>query len=163
MLHQPSWNGCCGLTLPNIANRWPSRCRCHRGSSPRLFAPARPAFPSALLFAAGRHALAPASNAMPELYHCIQCFYTSFSQAVTCASISRDSELLATGSRDGKVKVWRLGSGECIRRLPSAHAEGGVACLAYSADTTLASVTGSSGADAAGSQLLSGGLDGVAR
>jgi WD40 repeat-containing protein SMU1 len=68
--------------------------------------------------------------------------------AVLAAAVSRDSELLATGGKDGKIKVWRLASGECVRRFAQAHGDGGVTCLDFYRD---------------GSQLLSGGYDGVAR
>jgi WD40 repeat-containing protein SMU1 len=91
------------------------------------------------------------------------------SQAVTCVAVSRDGGLLASGSKDGKIKVWRLATGECLRRFPTAHPDGGVGALAFSADTTLSSATAAADAAtaaagaAAGSLLLSGGLDGVAR
>jgi len=87
-------------------------------------------------------------------------------------AVSRDSELLASGCKEGKIKVWRLSTGECIRRFAAAHPDGGVACVAFSADTSLSSLrqqpaVGADGAAAAlelaGSQLLSGGMDGVAR
>lgn len=67
--------------------------------------------------------------------------------AVLALAVSRDSELLASGSRDGRLKVWQLSSGECVRKFGAAH-EGGVTALAFSKD---------------GSQVLSGGNDGVAR
>lgn len=93
----------------------------------------------------------------------------TLAQAVTCVAVSRDGGLLASGSKDGKIKVWRLATGECLRRFPTAHPDGGVAALAFSADTTLSSATVAADAAtaaagaAAGSLLLSGGLDGVAR
>jgi hypothetical protein len=36
-------------------------------------------------------------------------------EAVTAAAVSSDGALLACGSRDGMVKVWRLATGECLR------------------------------------------------
>jgi WD40 repeat protein len=62
------------------------------------------------------------------------------------AAEARGRTLLASGCKDGLVKVWRLGSGECVRRL-RAH-EGGVAALRFRAD---------------GAQLLTGGNDHVVR
>lgn len=68
-------------------------------------------------------------------------------EPVLAATVSRDGELLATGAKDGRIKVWRLESGDCVRRFPKAHSEG-VSALAFNRD---------------GSQLLSAGYDGVAR
>jgi WD40 repeat protein len=69
--------------------------------------------------------------------------------AVLAACVGRDGDLLATGDKDGLAKVWRLSTGECVRRFPAAHAAGGgVACMTFGVD---------------GSQLLTGGHDGLAR
>jgi WD40 repeat-containing protein SMU1 len=37
-------------------------------------------------------------------------------EAVLCLAFSRDSEMLASGSQDGKLYVWRVQSGQCLRR-----------------------------------------------
>lgn len=56
-------------------------------------------------------------------------------EPILCSAFNRDGELLATGSRDGKVKVWRLSTGVCLRKFNKAHSEG-VTCLAFARDST---------------------------
>lgn len=53
--------------------------------------------------------------------------------AVLCLAMSRDMEMLASGSQGGQVKVWRLATGQCLRRLSSAHPDG-VTGVAFSRD-----------------------------
>uniref|UniRef100_A0A803KNC6 WD40 repeat-containing protein SMU1 n=1 Tax=Chenopodium quinoa TaxID=63459 RepID=A0A803KNC6_CHEQI len=68
-------------------------------------------------------------------------------EAVLCADFSRDSEMLASGSQDGKIKVWRIRTGQCLRRLERAHSMG-ITSLCFSRD---------------GSQILSTSFDSTAR
>ena len=65
------------------------------------------------------------------------------SVAVLSMAVSRDGEMLATGGNDGKIKVWKLKSGKCLRRFEAAHAAG-VSSLCFSRD---------------GSQILSASFD----
>jgi WD40 repeat-containing protein SMU1 len=68
-------------------------------------------------------------------------------EAVIAMSYSRDGELVSTGSQDGKMKVWKISTGVCLRRFDRAHA-GGVTAIDFSRD---------------GTQLLSGGYDQMVR
>ena len=37
--------------------------------------------------------------------------------AVLCVDFSRDSEMLASGSQDGKIKVWHIRTGQGVTSL----------------------------------------------
>ncbi|XP_061971989.1 suppressor of mec-8 and unc-52 protein homolog 1-like isoform X3 [Populus nigra] len=54
-----------------------------------------------------------------------------------------DSEMLASGAKDGRIKVWCTRIGQCLRCIECAHSQG-VTSLAFSCD---------------GSQLLSASFD----
>jgi WD40 repeat-containing protein SMU1 len=52
---------------------------------------------------------------------------------VLCAWFSDDGELLGTGSKDGKVKIWKVSSGQCLRKIERAHG-GPVGAISLSKD-----------------------------
>ena len=68
-------------------------------------------------------------------------------EPILCSAFSRDAELLATGSRDGMIKVWRVTTGQCVKKLPKAHPQG-ITSVTFSRD---------------GSQVLTTSFDGTAR
>jgi WD40 repeat-containing protein SMU1 len=39
--------------------------------------------------------------------------------AITALAVSNDGLLLASGSTDGMVKVWRVDTGKCLRQIPA--------------------------------------------
>ncbi|KAG5063234.1 hypothetical protein JHK85_004417 [Glycine max] len=70
-----------------------------------------------------------------------------YDDVVLCADFSRDSKMLASGSQDGKIKVWRFRTSQCLWRLERAHSQG-VTSVSFSRD---------------GSQLLSTSFDRTTR
>ncbi|GAB4855722.1 hypothetical protein Ancab_024366 [Ancistrocladus abbreviatus] len=67
--------------------------------------------------------------------------------AVLCVDFSRDSEMLTSGSQDGKIKVWCIRTGQCLQHLERVDSQG-VTSLVFSRD---------------GSQILSISFDSTTR
>jgi len=55
--------------------------------------------------------------------------------AITCLGFSRDSELLASGSRDGKMKIWTLFTGDKRFQFDVAHGDA-ITSVEFSQDGT---------------------------
>mmetsp|Transcript_12629 Transcript_12629/g.30156 ORF Transcript_12629/g.30156 Transcript_12629/m.30156 type:complete len:617 (-) Transcript_12629:880-2730(-) len=62
--------------------------------------------------------------------------------AVLCLKLSNDGELLASGDDQGKLMVWKLSSGKCLRQF-LAHNGSAISCVDWSPDSSRI-LTGSS-------------------
>lgn len=60
-------------------------------------------------------------------------FITGHSRGITCLTFSPDGQLLATGSEDHTVKLWRVSDGSLVRTLRG-HSDDIYYCLAFSPD-----------------------------
>lgn len=71
----------------------------------------------------------------------------SHDSAVLALSFNLGMELLASGAAKGDVKIWRLATGSCVRKFPTAHS-GGLTSLEFTRD---------------GTQILTASFDGSAK
>lgn len=55
--------------------------------------------------------------------------------AVLALAFSRDSEMLASGSQDGRIKVWKITTGQCLRKFEKGHNKG-ITCIQFSRDNS---------------------------
>lgn len=55
--------------------------------------------------------------------------------AVLSLNFSRDSEMLVSGSQGGKVTIWKIMTGQVMRKFEKAHVLG-VTCVQFSRDNT---------------------------
>jgi len=55
--------------------------------------------------------------------------------AVIAVAFAKDSDLLATGSQEGQLKVWRVSTGQCVRKFEKAHGEG-ITYVQWAKDST---------------------------
>lgn len=62
--------------------------------------------------------------------------------AVLCLKLSNDGELLASGDDQGRLMVWKLSSGKCLRQF-LAHSGSSISCIDWSPDSSRI-LTGSS-------------------
>ncbi len=67
--------------------------------------------------------------------------------SVLALSFSRDSEYIASGSNKGEIKVWKIRTGQCVKRFEGAHT-GAVTSVEFGKD---------------GTQLVSGSMDQTVR
>jgi WD40 repeat-containing protein SMU1 len=56
-------------------------------------------------------------------------------EAVMSLAFSRDSEMVASGSLAGKIIIWKIASGQCLRRIEKAHLDG-ITSLQFSKDNS---------------------------
>ncbi len=73
--------------------------------------------------------------------------FMNLEDTVLCTTFSRDGDQIATGSKGGQIKVFKLTTGACVKHFSQAHPQG-ITSLAFSRD---------------GTQLLSASYDQTAR
>lgn len=45
------------------------------------------------------------------------------STSVLSLVMSRDNELLASGDKEGTVKIWKISTGKCLKKFEKSHAD----------------------------------------
>ena len=61
--------------------------------------------------------------------------FMTVNDRILCSATSKDGELLAVGTHNGQVLVFKLSSGVCVRSFPQAHPQG-VTSLCFYRDGT---------------------------
>ena len=55
-------------------------------------------------------------------------------QGVISLNIGKENELLASGDKEGTVKVWRIATGKCLKKFENTHANKPITCLIFGKD-----------------------------
>lgn len=55
-------------------------------------------------------------------------------EAILCLAFDKQSELLASGCNGGVLKVWKISTGQCMRKIPAAHMKG-ITSVSFSKDS----------------------------
>ncbi len=70
-----------------------------------------------------------------ELHYQMEEKFMMHRDSILCINFSRDADLLASGSQDGTIKIWKIITGKCLRRIPKAHVNG-VTGIAFNYDAS---------------------------
>ena len=115
---------------------------------------------SALFLAEGKNFVTGSSDGFIEIWDSERCKLDTIDykyqgdddlmlhdSAVLALAVSRDGEMVASGSADGNVRIWKIGTGKCLRDIKNAHSDA-ITCLSFTKS---------------GSQILTGSQDGLCR
>ncbi|KAL7841690.1 hypothetical protein SRHO_G00253810 [Serrasalmus rhombeus] len=61
--------------------------------------------------------------------------FMKMDEAVLCLAVSHDTEMVASGAQNGKIQLWRILNGQCLRKFEKAHSEA-VTCICFSKDNS---------------------------
>jgi WD40 repeat-containing protein SMU1 len=70
-----------------------------------------------------------------QVCNILQDNFMMMEEAVLVLAFSRDSEMLATGSEGGQIRVWKISTGQCLRKFEKGHSKG-ITSLAFSKDNS---------------------------
>lgn len=70
-----------------------------------------------------------------NIYYFLKDNFMMMEEAVLSIQFSRDSEMLASGSAEGQIRVWKISTGQCLRKFEKAHNKG-ITCLQFSKDNS---------------------------